>query len=201
MSVLLSGLLFLGCHKVASVPSPETHIEPRMSSIDTTIVEEVVAVIEEIELSLTKDSKIGFVGSKITRKHIGGFTEFSGTVSIVDGKMIAVKTLIDMSSVETDHPRLTAHLKTADFFDIAIFTEASFTSSKIEDGVIYGVLDFHGFQNELSFPAEITVEGDTARIVASFTIDRQLWSVAYNGRSDDLIKDAVVIELDVHYQK
>ena len=89
MSVLLSGLLFLGCHKVA--PAPETHIEPIMSSVDTMVVEEAVAVIEEIELSLTKDSKIGFVGSKITRKHIGGFTEFSGTVSIVERSPISTQ--------------------------------------------------------------------------------------------------------------
>jgi polyisoprenoid-binding protein YceI len=199
MSVLLSGILFLGCHKV--VQTPEVQIGTSISSVDTTVVEEAFNVIEVTELSLTEDSKIGFVGSKITRKHIGGFTKFSGTVSIADGKITEVKTLINMSSVETDHPKLTEHLKTADFFDIGSFAEASFTSSKIEDGVISGVLDFHGFQNEISFPAEITVEGNTAQIVASFTMDRQLWSVTYPGRSDDLIKDAVVIELDAHYQK
>ena len=88
----------------------------------------VVGTTDNMNLVL-EESKIGFVYFKITKKHIGGFNEFSGLVSIVDGKMTEVKTIIYMSSVEADHPKLTRYLKTAAFFDVGIFTEATFTSN------------------------------------------------------------------------
>ena len=35
-------------------------------------------------------------------------------------------------------------------------------------------------------------------MTAEFTIDRQLWGLAYPGKPDDLIKDQVLIKLDVN---
>ena len=47
-------------------------------------VEEVSAP-EGVEYTMTSDSTIGFVGSKVTGSHDGGFESFSGTIWLVDG--------------------------------------------------------------------------------------------------------------------
>lgn len=211
MSSLFTGLLFLACPK-----------QPEVSTEATAVVTEIkeaaeVAEVAEIateeaasaavlaalpwEYSLAEDTTIQFVGAKLTGKHDGSFKQFSGSAAVLEGKLIALKAEIDMSSVEADHPKLTEHLKSADFFDVAQFATATFTSSKIEAGNITGILDFHGLQNEITFPAEITIDGDDVNIVANFSIDRQLWSVTYPGRPDDLIKDEVPIALNARYTK
>ena len=37
-------------------------------------------------------------------------------------------------------------------------------------------------------------------IKSEFTINRRLWGINYNGRANDLIKDDVLIKLDVQYK-
>lgn len=208
MSVLLSSLLFLACPKKVEQPDAKlsavvTETTEVKETVETTVEEPVVAILAQVpwDYSLAEDTTIKFVGAKVTKKHDGEFKKFSGSAAVMNGNLIALKAIIDMSSVETDHPKLTEHLKTADFFDISQFAEATFTSTKIENGQITGTLDFHGLQNEITFPAEITVEGEDVKIAANFSINRQLWSVTYPGRPDDLIKDDVPIILNAHYVK
>ena len=78
--------------------------------------------------SITPDtSKIEFVGSKVTGSHNGSFKKFSGAIVFTgqpEGSSVNVK--IDTTSIETDTPDLTKHLKTPDFFDVAKYPEATF---------------------------------------------------------------------------
>src|SRR5262245_6290717 len=68
-----------------------------------------------------ENSKVEFVGSKVTGKHDGGFKKFAGTVALVNAKPedSTVSIDIDMNSVFTDTDGLTKHLQTGDFFDVA----------------------------------------------------------------------------------
>ena len=78
-------------------------------------------------------SKIGFVGSKVTGSHDGGFNEFEGTIVTVDGQPAAgTEITINMDSTWSDSDRLTGHLKSADFFHVAEHPEAKFTITGIE---------------------------------------------------------------------
>ena len=58
-------------------------------------------------------SKIGFIGSKVTGSHKGGFNAFTGSWALVADKPEAsrISAEIDMSSTWTDNDRLTGHLK------------------------------------------------------------------------------------------
>ena len=78
-------------------------------------------------------SKLEFVGAKVTNKHDGKFGAFSGTINLVDAKpeKSSVVAEIEMGSVSVDDDRLTGHLKTADFFDVAQFPKARFSSTSI----------------------------------------------------------------------
>ena len=202
MSILLSSLLFFACQsEIDNQPSAE--VKPMVEAKKS--VEKKSEVKKEaptgVALSLKDDSSIGFVGAKITGDHSGEFKKFSGTASVADGKLTGLKATVDMSSVEADNVKLTSHLLSPDFFDVGSFAEATFTSSKIEDGKISGVLDFHGIKNKISFPADIKVEGENVKINAKFNINRQLWKISYPGKKDDLIKDDVLIKINANYGK
>lgn len=150
-------------------------------------------------------SKIEFVAAKVTRDHTGGFADFKGQAQVAGGQVTSVEVEIQLTSVTTDTEKLTNHLKSPDFFDVAGRPTASFKSTKIEattqEGathLVTGTFDFNGAQKELSFPAKIEVTDGKAHVTAEFTIDRQLWGLAYPGKPDDLIKDQVLIKLDVN---
>jgi len=156
------------------------------------------------------DSKVAFTGAKVTGKHDGGFNTFSGTIDVADADPTksALTAEIDLASLQVDDAKLAGHLKSADFFDVAKFTKAKFTSTSIKAGgekgathTITGNLDLHGITKSISFPATIKVEGDKIDAAAEFAINRKDFAITYPGKPDDLIKDDVLIKLTIHAKK
>ncbi|MDH3494312.1 MAG: YceI family protein [Acidobacteriota bacterium] len=153
------------------------------------------------------DSSLEFVGSKVTGKEPGSFEKFKGKIDLVDDRVerSQVSFEIDMSSVKTDSKGLAEHLMTADFFNVERFPSASFVSTRVEQlpgngGDSYqvtGVLDFHGVKKSISFPATIKINKDDIRAKGDFFINRRDFDVNYAGRANDLIRDEVVIILDI----
>src|SRR6188474_505006 len=121
-----------------------------------------------------ENSKVEFIGSKVTGKHDGGFKKFAGTIALVNGKPedSTVSIDIDTTSVFTDTDGLTKHLQTGDFFDIAKYPKASFKATKIvpdtEKGagnyMVTGDLTLRGVTKSVTFPATITVAGDGVEV-------------------------------------
>lgn len=149
-------------------------------------------------------SEVGFVGAKVTGKHIGSFKSFTGTIEAPSARVedARVEVDIDMASVVTDNAKLTGHLQSPDFFDVARFPKARFVSTSIAknaDGTatVTGDLTLHGVSKRISFPARIGVAGETATAKAEFGINRKDFGVVYPGMPDDLIKDEVLLKLDV----
>jgi polyisoprenoid-binding protein YceI len=164
------------------------------------------AAVETLVIS-PENSKIEFVASKVTRSHQGSFKKFTGKIELVPNSVpdSRVSIDIDTASVETDTPELTAHLKTPDFFDVAKYPKATFVSTKIESNTsaggnsytVTGNFDLHGQSKSVSFPASIEVTPDKATMNAEFAINRKDFGIVYAGKADDLIRDAVVIKLDL----
>jgi len=153
----------------------------------------------------TDNSKVEFVAAKVTRSHNGSFKKFSGTIDLVNNKPEDSRVSIDIeaNSVETDEPDLTKHLQTPDFFDVAKFPKATFTSTKLEPAGgsnynITGNFDLHGVKKAITFPAMIQVAPDNVTVSAEFSINRKDWNLTYPGKADDLIRDGVVIKLNVN---
>jgi polyisoprenoid-binding protein YceI len=151
-------------------------------------------------------SSVGFIGSKVTGKHEGKFETISGTLTLADGKAEGgkVSVEIDTASVKTDQGDLDKHLKSPDFFDVAKFPKATFTSTEIKAGgdkgathTITGELDLHGVKKTISFPATITVGDDSVTGAAEFSINRKDFSIVFPGRPDDLIRDDVLLKLSL----
>src|SRR5687767_5201405 len=153
-----------------------------------------------------ENSKVEFVGSKVTGSHNGSFKEFRGTIELakegVEKSRVTVD--IDTASLVTDADGLTTHLKTPDFFDVAKYPKANFTSTKIEPATtagathtITGNLHLHGVKKSISFPATIQVAPDAASVNAEFAINRKDFGINYAGKANDLIRDEVVMKLTV----
>jgi polyisoprenoid-binding protein YceI len=158
-----------------------------------------------------ENATIGFIGSKVTGSHTGGFKLFKGTFEVVPTKIESSKITaeIDTNSIFTDTDRLTNHLKSPEFFDVAKFPTSTFVSTGIDAGskdskakdathTVIGNLTLHGVTKSISFPAKIAVSGDNATLDSEFFINRQDFGITYPGKANDLIRDEVVIKLAIH---
>jgi polyisoprenoid-binding protein YceI len=181
------------------------------AQVSEPVATETIAAEETgVSVAVVKDvSRIEWVGRKVTLDHDGGFKNFDGSVTFVDDKPSSIDFTIDLTSIWSDTERLTGHLKSADFFEVETFPTATFKSSGIADAeagnpdnathVISGNLDMHGVTKAVTFPATVmwTSEGITA--TSQFTINRQDWGISYPGKPDDLIRDEVLIKLDLKF--
>jgi len=150
-------------------------------------------------LPLKADSKIEWVGAKVTKDHPGGFEKLSGHATVKDGAISGATVEIALGSLYSDHPKLTKHLKDADFFDVATYTTATFTITEVSAGegaqsTVKGTLDLHGVKKEIAFPATVNVTESGATIAAEFTLMRKDFAMAYPGKPDDLIRDEVLVK-------
>ncbi len=151
-------------------------------------------------------SKVEFVGAKVTGKHDGSFGTFTGTVNVVDNAIdkSTIRVEIDAASLVADAEKLTAHLKSPDFFDVAQYPQVRFTSTAISAGgadgathTVTGNLEMHGVTKAITFPANLRLTATGAEGNASFGINRKDWNITYPGMPDDLIKDEVLIKLTI----
>jgi len=154
------------------------------------------------EYVIRAESTIGFVGSKVTGSHDGGFKKFAGKLRVAGGKIVGSPEIkIAMDSTWTDTERLTGHLKSPDFFDAAKFPTSTFTVTSIEpenaQHKLTGNLDLHGVIKSISFPADIQISDDLVTLRAEFAINRKDFNINYPGRPNDLIRDNVVLKLEI----
>lgn len=154
-----------------------------------------------------ENSKVLFTGSKVTGKHDGGFNKFTGTINLVNSKPEESKVTveIDAASIFTDADGLTTHLQGSDFFEIQKYPKASFISTNIvpdaakgaDNYTVTGDLELRGQKKTVTFPATIKIGAADVAVNADFSINRKDFGIVYAGKADDLIRDDVVIKLDL----
>ena len=162
------------------------------------------------KLPFKPESKVEFVGSKVTGSHTGGFKKVDGfAAATADGKDIAgVEVTIDMTSTYSDNDKLTGHLKSSDFFDVEKHPTAVFRSTSIQKGAtaekmpdathtVTGDLTLHGVTKAITFAAKIAQDGPGFRATSEFAIDRNDFNIKYPGMPNDLIRNDVLIRLDI----
>jgi len=194
--IVLIALLTYGCANPAAN-------KPKASVSDAAPESNSVKPANAETLLISPDnSNVEFVAAKVTRSHNGSFKQFAGAIDLVKNSVESSRVSIDIqtNSVLTDEPDLTKHLQTPDFFDVAKYPRANFTSTKIEPagGANYNVtgnFDLHGVKKSIKFPATIIVAIDSVSVGAEFSINRQDFRLVYPGKADDLIRDGVVIKL------
>ncbi|HVF24181.1 MAG TPA: YceI family protein [Pyrinomonadaceae bacterium] len=156
-----------------------------------------------------ENSKIEFIGSKVTGSHNGSFQKFSGQVDYTGNPETSrVQITIDAASITADDPKLTEHLKTPDFFDVAKFPQATFVSTAIRPGgdkgashTVTGNLTMRGQTKAVTFPATIAATADAITVDSSFSINRKDFAINFAGAANNLIRDDVVLTLKIRATK
>jgi len=150
-----------------------------------------------------ENSSIQFVGSKVTGTHNGGFRKFSGELRAENGRLADAgnHVTIDTTSLWADNDRLTGHLKSPDFFNVAQIPTATFETVAITlqatNSLVTGDLTLHGVTKRISFPAQIQVTDEAVEVGAEFFINRFDFDIKYPGKANDLIRKEVVLKLKV----
>lgn len=188
-----TGILLTGC----SNPADKTETATVADAVET-----ARSVANASIYSIRSDSTISFVGSKVTGSHGGGFNSFEGEIAVADSKIVAPsKITIQMDSLWSDNDRLTGHLKRDDFFDTVNIPTAEFAVTSMQDTPqgpeLTGNLTLHGVTKSISFKPEVSISDNEVTLKAEFDIMRFDFGIVYKGKVDDLIRDEVVIKLDI----
>jgi polyisoprenoid-binding protein YceI len=125
-------------------------------------------------------------------------------------ELSTVEAHIDASSIDTGMEARDTHLRSADFFDAALYPELTFHSTGIKrshDGYkIAGDLTIHGKTKPVTLDAEIggvvpnMQGGRRAGFSASTKISRKEWGLTWNGVLESggvLVGDDIKIEMDL----
>jgi len=145
--------------------------------------------------------------------HFGTIKIKDGIFTVKDGVLESGKIISEQSSLVSDDladepeekEKLEGHLKSSDFLNVEQFPNATFEISKVSpltDGdyntEISGNLDFRGVPKNITFKANVKVDGERLTIQSEeFTINRQDFGVNFAPKNDSVIKDEVVLRLDV----
>jgi polyisoprenoid-binding protein YceI len=203
LMMVLSGLVL-----VAACGNPATNKSAAVTSEAAKTASTPAAAGQKYPIT-PEHSKIEFIGSKVTGSHNGSFQKFSGEIDYTgDPTTSRVNISMDANSITTDDPKLTEHLKTADFFDVAKYPQAKFESTAIKAGgdkgashTVTGNLTLHGVTKSVTFPATISATADAITVNSDFTINRKDFGINYAGAADNLIRDDVVLKLTIHAPK
>jgi polyisoprenoid-binding protein YceI len=144
----------------------------------------------------------------------GEFSKVSGRVNFdpENPEASSVEAAVDVSSISTREPDRDAHLKSADFFDVAKFSTMTFKSKRVVKNSdaslqLVGDLTIHGVTRETA----LTLEGPTAPLKdpwgnvrrgasATARINRKDFGLTWNAALEAggvLVGDEVKITLDV----
>jgi polyisoprenoid-binding protein YceI len=137
----------------------------------------------------TERSRIDWIASKKGDFHTGIFPIKSGSVSVDAGKLKGGKFVIDLAAIKVTDAgggdRLTGHLKSPDFFDVAKFAEATFEISSVNytsasTADVAGTLNIKGATVPVKFVANIRSADDKGFFAQAFlSIDRTLLGLNY----------------------
>ena len=162
-------------------------------------------------------------GAHFTVRHMvvskvrGAFSRWQGTLAFdeknPEASKVSVK--IEAASIDTREEKRDAHLRSADFFDVAQYPTLSFESTKVEkvEGNTYrvtGDLTIHGITKQVVLDTDYLGAGkdpwgnDRVGFEASTSINRKDFGLTWNQALEAggvLVGDKVEISLDVEAVK
>src|SRR5436853_2514766 len=155
----------------------------------------------------TKASRIEWIGTKVSGYHTGNVNVKSGEIIVSNGTVTAGNFVLDMRTIVGTGPekvskenseKLTGHLRSADFFDVQKFPEATFVITDVKPfsgelsekddpreeklkeykvlnptNTVSGNLTVRGITKNIEFPAQVTINNNIAEARAKFNINRK----------------------------
>ena len=138
----------------------------------------------------TTQTKLLWLGEKVTGEHSGTIKLQSGWINLQDNKVASGEFDIDMASIKDteNNSRLMGHLKSDDFFGVEKFPVAKLviTGSTPFDkgsGTISGNLTIKDVTNPIEFKAAMQKKDDGTWFFANLSIDRTKYNIRYGSGS------------------
>ncbi|WP_176594253.1 YceI family protein [Sphingobium sp. EM0848] len=146
-------------------------------------------------------SKLGFVGAMNGQSFNGQFRRWSAQIRFDPARLngSTVHVAIETNSAVTGDQTRDEALPTPDWFSARLFPRATFTSQRFVSlgGNSYrvdGVLRIRDVTRPVSFPFQLAIQGNSARMSARMSIDRTIFGV---GQGQFKGTDAVAAKVDV----
>ena len=155
------------------------------------IVFSVAFTVNPVSLSVdTKESKVKWTGYHLAKsyEHYGYIDIKSGNLEVEDGDLVGGSIVIDMNTIavkdltdEGKNKKLTGHLKSDDFFNVAKFPEATLVITKVmkEDASNYkvmGDITIRGIKEPITFTVQKMSDN---QYTANIAVDRTKHEVSY----------------------
>lgn len=140
---------------------------------------------KKLKISKTQ-SKIEWVGKKVTGSHNGTIDMKEGELMLNDGKIVGGTFIVDTTSIKildiTDpetNAQFAGHLASDDFFSSQQFPEARLEITSVIDNLIEGVLTIKGIMHEISFPVTTKLADGIVRATAKIIVDRTKYEMKF----------------------
>lgn len=141
-----------------------------------------------------KQSKVEWVGRKVTGSHNGTIAIKEGELLLKDDKLTGGKLVVDTTSIKildiadpATNTQFAGHLASDDFFSTQRFPEATLEISAVVGNRIEGSLTIKNITHPISFEADIAIKGDVLKATARIVIDRTKYEMKF--RSGNFFKD------------
>ena len=157
--------------------------------------------------------KIRFTGSKVTGSHFCDMKNSGGSLTLTgnDVNTAGFSFEAETGKLHCDEgdrndwtPKLESHLAGTDFFWSEKYPKATFVSKSIVAKTtpkttheITGDLTLRGVTKSIVFGATIKAGAKTVSGAAEFSINRKDFGIEYAGKADDLIRDNVVLKVEL----
>lgn len=137
-----------------------------------------------------ENSNLNWKGYKPTGTHNGTIKLLSGNVAMENNKIIGGNFVADMSTiVDADgSAKLEGHLKSEDFFEIAVYPTSKFEITEIENKgekiQVTGNMTIKGIIKQITFPATLLVNKDDMTLTSdTFQINRADFNVKFKSKT------------------
>ncbi|HUH35745.1 MAG TPA: YceI family protein [Moheibacter sp.] len=214
LSLSLVGMFFLAsCGGNAITVETTDAQEESVASMEA----ETFAVDTNVSSATWRGFKFFHDASKPEEGHYGPIKLKSGELLLSEGVLESGKLVADLNTLESadlaDNAKskgdLEGHLKSADFLDVEKFPEATFVITDVKalaegdyNTEISGNLDFRGIPKNITFKANVKHEGDNVSLQSEeIVINRQDFGMNFVGGGESVIKDEVVLQLDIKANK
>ena len=150
----------------------------------------------------SKSSKLEWLAKKVTGQHNGTIEIKSGGLTFSGSKLTGGNFAIDMKTItvldleagSNMNDKLTGHLNSPDFFNTTEFVEANFKITSVkksksdkENYDLTGDLTIKGITSSITFPAQVSKDGNKVSATANMTFDRTKFDIKF--RSGNFFED------------
>jgi polyisoprenoid-binding protein YceI len=155
-------------------------------------------------------SKIEWVGRKVTGSHNGTIAIKKGDLILNDGKLIGGKFIVDTRSIKvldiTDpavNAQFAGHLASEDFFSSIKFPEATLEIISASGTHVVANLTIKDITYSVGFQAAVNVDGDLLTAAAKLVVDRTKYEMKFRSGNffidlgDTLIYDDFELNISV----